>query len=452
VLLNEVVSHTDAAAGEKSNDWIELVNPGAAAVTLGPGWFLSDDASNLKRWAIPAATTIPAGGRAVFDEQTGFNVPGGTGFGISRAGERVFLSYFPEGGPGRVVDALRVPGQDSGWSWARLPDGQAWWGTSLERTRGAVNGTGSVSLKPEILEVMYEPIGDVAGLEYLELIRPAPVPGSSTREVVLEPTEFGPWRISGDVDFLFPASFSAPVGPTLVVGFDPADANLLEAFRSTYRVPEGVPILGPWVGRLSNRSGRLALEKPTAPSLAGGAPVWAMVSEFSFGSRAPWPRADGNGLALHKRTAGTPGSDPAQWLAAAPSPGYAFDAPADSDGDGMPDAWESANQFDPRDAGDAGLDADGDGWTNLEEYRAGTGPRDPASRLWLEATVADEALITLVVQTVAGREYRLESAVGLGGEWSWVQTFRGGVADGPVEIDLVPPAGLDETYFRVRIW
>ena len=39
----------------------------------------------------------------------------------------------------------------------------------------------------------------------------------------------------------------------------------------------------------------------------------------------------------------------------------------DSDGDGMPDAWEKAQGFDPRIA-DSSLDADQDGYTNLEEY------------------------------------------------------------------------------------
>jgi hypothetical protein len=43
-------------------------------------------------------------------------------------------------------------------------------------------------------------------------------------------------------------------------------------------------------------------------------------------------------------------------------------APADSDHDGMPDAWERARGFDPRDAADGAEDADGDGYTNLEEY------------------------------------------------------------------------------------
>jgi hypothetical protein len=42
--------------------------------------------------------------------------------------------------------------------------------------------------------------------------------------------------------------------------------------------------------------------------------------------------------------------------------------PVDTDGDGIPDAWEKARKLNPRDAADASLDADHDGYTNIEEY------------------------------------------------------------------------------------
>jgi hypothetical protein len=40
----------------------------------------------------------------------------------------------------------------------------------------------------------------------------------------------------------------------------------------------------------------------------------------------------------------------------------------DSDGDGMPDAWEEANGLDASDPSDGALDRDGDGYTNLEDW------------------------------------------------------------------------------------
>jgi outer membrane protein assembly factor BamB len=51
----------------------------------------------------------------------------------------------------------------------------------------------------------------------------------------------------------------------------------------------------------------------------------------------------------------------------------------DSDCDGMPDAWELANGFDPFDPSDAMRDADGDGLINGEEFARGTNPRNTDS-------------------------------------------------------------------------
>ncbi len=51
----------------------------------------------------------------------------------------------------------------------------------------------------------------------------------------------------------------------------------------------------------------------------------------------------------------------------------------DTDHDGMPNAWEKKYGFNPEDPADAAQDADGDGFTNLEEYQAGTDPRDANS-------------------------------------------------------------------------
>lgn len=53
-------------------------------------------------------------------------------------------------------------------------------------------------------------------------------------------------------------------------------------------------------------------------------------------------------------------------------------AAKDSDFDGLPDEWENRHGLNPN-IDDTGQDADSDGFTNLEEYKAGTDPKDPAS-------------------------------------------------------------------------
>src|SRR6185436_11172178 len=59
---------------------------------------------------------------------------------------------------------------------------------------------------------------------------------------------------------------------------------------------------------------------------------------------------------------------------------------ADSDGDGIPDAWESQYGFNPTNATDRLADADGDGMLNWQEYEAGTDPTNALSYLKVELT------------------------------------------------------------------
>ena len=48
----------------------------------------------------------------------------------------------------------------------------------------------------------------------------------------------------------------------------------------------------------------------------------------------------------------------------------------DTDKDGMPDQWETVNNFDTSDITDGSKDADGDGYTNVEEFLNGTDPKN----------------------------------------------------------------------------
>ncbi len=86
---------------------------------------------------------------------------------------------------------------------------------------------------------------------------------------------------------------------------------------------------------------------------------------------------------------------------------------ADTDGDGIPDAWlEHYFGHITGQAGDlsrARDDADGDGMTNLQEYLAGTDPRDAASALRLAIAViaSSNTTATLTWQVSPGKHYGL---------------------------------------------
>ncbi len=58
-------------------------------------------------------------------------------------------------------------------------------------------------------------------------------------------------------------------------------------------------------------------------------------------------------------------------------PEYKGEPYADADSDGMPDAWETANNLNPNDAADAAADANGDGYTNIEDFLNGLDPNAP---------------------------------------------------------------------------
>jgi hypothetical protein len=82
--------------------------------------------------------------------------------------------------------------------------------------------------------------------------------------------------------------------------------------------------------------------------------------------------------------------------------------PADTNHNGLPDAWEA--QFN---VSDPDADDDLDGMTNLQEYWAGTNPRDPQSWLRVNSLTAGPAGgFTLTWPSVGGVRYRVQFSDG----------------------------------------
>ncbi|MBI1839515.1 MAG: CotH kinase family protein [Verrucomicrobia bacterium] len=126
--------------------------------------------------------------------------------------------------------------------------------------------------------------------------------------------------------------------------------------------------------------------------------------------------------------------------------GAVFGGGVDSDGDGIPDAWEDLQHLDPL-LNDAEQDPDGDGRTNLQEYRAGTDPHDADSVLALQVVGAGGDGVKLRFQARAGRSYSVmwrEDIAGNG--WNKLEDAEPQVADRAVEV-IGPWAGTTGRRF-----
>jgi hypothetical protein len=103
-------------------------------------------------------------------------------------------------------------------------------------------------------------------------------------------------------------------------------------------------------------------------------------------------------------------------------PAPVLDPEADTDGDGLPDSWET-EQFGSLNA-TASADADGDGTTNMMEYLAGTNPLSAAS-VFRPATHSSGGKLVLTVPTVSNRSYRVWGTANLLSSWTQHDTISG---------------------------
>jgi len=122
----------------------------------------------------------------------------------------------------------------------------------------------------------------------------------------------------------------------------------------------------------------------------------------------------------------------------------------DSDGDGVADAVELENGWDPYDPGDVEIDTDGDGSSNGQESMAGTDWLDPLSYLKIEqiAVAQGAGHVALTFLAISNRTYTLEARSGVAvGEWSRVVDV---VAAGTNRmITLEDPGALSQDDQRV---
>jgi hypothetical protein len=94
-----------------------------------------------------------------------------------------------------------------------------------------------------------------------------------------------------------------------------------------------------------------------------------------------------------------------------PTPYGVITVAPDSDGNGLPDPWET-NYFGSLGVTSPGADSDGDGASDHDEYLAGTNPTNAASVLRFDAAM-DANGIALSFLAVSNRTYAVESVTDL---------------------------------------
>ncbi len=225
--------------------WLELYNKGDSPADLG-GSFLSNDASQLNKYAVPENTVIEPGGFVVFSEET-------LGFPLEISNSTQLLALFlTEPGLQSVIDAQTFAlDLYSNSSMARVPDGTGQW---FETSQPTPIGPNQVDVEDGIVinELMFHPfhsvnpyseLADELGneREYIEIYN------RSDHLVVLDG-----WSFTDGVTYTFPIGLSLASREYLVIAHDP------QLIQEIYGL-SAAKVVGPFDGRLSNKGERLCL-------------------------------------------------------------------------------------------------------------------------------------------------------------------------------------------------
>ncbi|MEM6645548.1 MAG: lamin tail domain-containing protein [Bacteroidota bacterium] len=321
IVITEVLTHTDPPL----TDAIELFNVTGSAVDVG-GWWLSDEPGVYAKFRIPDGTTIAPGGYLVFTENdfNGSGTPADFGLSSARGETLRLLEPGTDGQPHLFAETARFGATFNGESLGRWPNADGDFFPMSSRTLGSENSgprLGTVVID----EVMYHPASDEDHLEFLRIANAG-----------TDAVDLTNWTLGDGVDFAFPEGQAlAPDAMLLVVGFDPVAApDLLSSFRSTYPIPDALPILGPWGGRLSNGGETITLFRPDAPPTEE--PDFfpqGIEDKVIYNDRAPWPEAaDGEGPSIRRLDRNAVGSAPGNWRA------NTTPLPIDGADDTLPDA------------------------------------------------------------------------------------------------------------------
>ncbi len=305
---------------------VELFNAGAEPLDVS-GWFLSARGSDLRQFALPAGSRIPAGGfLTVFQgawpgmrdaEELHFSESDSSG---ALTGRRIQLDL-EAAAFGQSIGGIATGG---GLDFGRLSV-STFGADSATTIAGFRAGQGAVNADAYVGPLVVERILPRSAVpawegEFVELVNRS----SGTLALSDEAAVDQAWRVSGGVDYSFGGTLALGAGERLVlVDFDPQlEPDRVAALRSIYSVADSTRVLGPYSGRLDNQDESLRIEQLVRISEGPGAGrlVWLLEDRVQYTNAAPWPERD-SGQLLVRSQLGAYGNDPANWEAVVPAGG-----------------------------------------------------------------------------------------------------------------------------------
>jgi hypothetical protein len=139
--LNELMSRNGVTIPDESgefDDWFELKNNSSEPFDL-TGFYLSDDASNPRKWPIPFGTVLGAGAYQMFWADND-SLQGALHANFSLSGGGEFLGLFgPDGLGNELIDGVDFPSLATDQSYGRAPDSTGPWIVLALPTPGSSN-------------------------------------------------------------------------------------------------------------------------------------------------------------------------------------------------------------------------------------------------------------------------------------------------------------------------
>ncbi len=151
LVINEFMASNDATVADQDgefDDWIEFYNNSSTTIDL-EGYYLSDDANDLQKWAFLPGAVIEGNGYTIVwadddEAQAGLHA----NFKLSAAAESIFLSTTD----GTIVDEVSFVEQTSDISYGRFPNGVGNFQTMTPTFNGENSGTGTTSISYTSIE------------------------------------------------------------------------------------------------------------------------------------------------------------------------------------------------------------------------------------------------------------------------------------------------------------